>query len=134
MYVQMRILQYTQFPFRKTRRRVILLSRNNKRVRKEIRLTQTEYDYIKKNARRSGLSASAYMRSMIKDIPTIDPAFKKQLNNLINEINYIGHNINQIVKNNNSGLYSDFDKSRLMEYMRILNEKVDLLLEQNGNK
>ncbi len=103
-------------------------------MRKEIRLTQNEYDSLNRAARRSGLNVSTYLRNMVKDIPSIDPEFKKQLNILINEVNYIGHNINQIVKNNNSGLYSDIDKSRLMEYMRILNEKVENLIAQNGNK
>lgn len=89
---------------------------------------------LEKAARNSGATVSAYLRNMIKDVPAVDPKLVRAINNLVNEINYIGHNINQIVKNNNSGLYSDFDKSRLLEYMRVINEKVDTLIAQNGNQ
>ena len=51
---------------------------------------------------------------------------------LINEVNYIGHNINQIVRNNNSGLYLESDKIRLMEYMRTLNMKLGEVTDKYG--
>ena len=53
---------------------------------------------------------------------------------LINEVNFIGHNINQIVRNNNSGLYLESDKTRLMEYMRTLNMKLGEVMDKYGYK
>lgn len=51
------------------------------------------------------------------------------LRELINEVNHIGTNINQIVHNNNSGLYSDTDKEQLVAYMRKLNVEVNKVYE-----
>lgn len=47
------------------------------------------------------------------------------LRELINEVNHIGININQIVPNYNSGMYSEDDKERLVAYMRKLNTEVN---------
>lgn len=43
--------------------------------------------------------------------------------------NHIGTNINQIVHNNNSGLYSETDKEQLVAYMRKLNVEVNKVYE-----
>ena len=51
------------------------------------------------------------------------------LSELINEVNHIGTNINQIVHNNNSGLYSETDKEQLVAYMRKLNVEVNKVYE-----
>lgn len=53
---------------------------------------------------------------------------------LINEVNRIGININQIVFNNNAGLYSKEDKTQLIAYMRKLNQKVDEAVVKIGNQ
>ena len=87
-----------------------------------------------KEAKKKNMNFSAYVRYTAKLDKNMDPEFIKAIYKLANEINYIGHNINQVVKNNNSKLYSEIDKARLMEYMRILNEKVESLLKQNGYK
>ena len=42
----------------------------------------------------------------------------------MNELQRIGRNINQIVKNNNSGLYLQTDKDALLIYMKRLNANV----------
>ena len=51
---------------------------------------------------------------------------------LVNEVNHIGVNINQIVHNNNSMLYSKTDKEVLTAYMisvnRLLREVVGILV------
>ena len=46
----------------------------------------------------------------------------------------IGININQIVFNNNAGLYSKEDKTQLVAYMRKLNKKVNEAVVQIGNQ
>jgi hypothetical protein len=55
------------------------------------------------------------------------------LNGLINEVNRIGVNINEIVHNNNSVLYSEADKTRLMAYMQKLNEVVNKAVTDIGD-
>ena len=59
---------------------------------------------------------------------------KQLLSNLITEINYIGHNINQIVKNNNSELYKRSDKDKLSEQMRLIYKKLDEVVARYGSK
>ena len=54
------------------------------------------------------------------------------MKSLINEINRIGVNINEIVYNNNSKLYRQSDKERLLAYMRRLNETMKEAVEQLG--
>ena len=56
------------------------------------------------------------------------------LRRLINEVNYIGTNINQIVHNNNSGLYFEADKEQLVAYMRKLNVEVNKVYEAVSNR
>lgn len=62
------------------------------------------------------------------------PEVRKILKELINEVNRIGININQIVFNNNAGLYSKEDKTQLIPYMRKLNQKVDEAVVKIGNQ
>jgi len=113
---------------------VIVLKKNNKDITKRVRLTENECRKIMKEAKKKNMNFSTYVRYVAKLDKNMDPEFIKAIYKLANEINYIGHNINQVVKNNNSKLYSEIDKARLMEYMRILNEKVESLLKQNGYK
>lgn len=132
--LQMRILQMNQHTIWKTRKELSLLKNKNKNVIKTVRFTQSEYKNIMKAAKDQNMIFSSYVVKMLGNNPNYDIELRRRISKLVSEINYIGHNINQIVRNNNSGLYSDFDKSRLMEYMRIINEKVDLLITQSGNK
>ena len=62
------------------------------------------------------------------------PEVRKLLKELINEVNRIGININQIVFNNNAGLYSKEDKTQLVAYMRKLNKKVNEAVVKIGNQ
>lgn len=110
------------------------MKKNNKDITKRVRLTENECRKIMKEAKKKNMNFSTYVRYVAKLDKNMDPEFIKAIYKLANEINYIGHNINQVVKNNNSKLYSEIDKARLMEYMRILNEKVESLLKQNGYK
>lgn len=132
--LQMRILQMNQHTIWNTRKELSLLKNKNKSVIKTVRFTQSEYKNIMKAAKDQNMIFSAYVVKMLGNNPNYDIELRRRISKLVSEINYIGHNINQIVRNNNSGLYSDFDKSRLMEYMRIINEKVDLLITQSCNK
>ena len=79
-------------------------------IRKTLRLMPQEAELLAKKAGESGMCE------------------------LINEVNRIGININQIVFNNNAGLYSKEDKTQLVAYMRKLNKKVNEAVVQIGNQ
>lgn len=70
---------------------------------------------LRKKAKKRGVSISLYLRSIImtEEKSVIDKEQLLVYKELIYEINRIGNNINQIVKNNNSKLYSDDDKHEL---------------------
>lgn len=108
------------------------MSSKNRDITKLIRFNEKEYKFVMESAEMNNMNFSAYVRFAVSNVKTTNPELRSMILKLINEVNYIGHNINQIVRNNNSGLYKDSDKSRLMEYMRVLNLKVGALLEQYG--
>lgn len=79
------------------------------------------------------MSESEFLRFMISQKPTDYSEIWILLKGLINEINHIGTNINQIVHNNNSSLYSETDKEQLVAYMRKLNVEVNKVYEAVSN-
>ena len=109
------------------------MAKGKKRYRKEIRMNEKEHSTMVRNARKLGLNETAYIKHLMSSTSDIDPRLLRAINNLKTEVNYIGHNINQIVKCYHSNIFTEVDKKRLMEYMRILNEKVDELIA-DGNK
>ena len=92
--------------------------------RKEIRLSCEELEELNRKAKERGLSDSQYLRMLITNRPRDYPELLEALQNLTNEINHIGININQIVKNTNRGLYHESDKKRLYVYMKQIKEAV----------
>ena len=103
-------------------------------VRKTLRLMPEEAKELAKKAKGNGRKEAEYIRLLISQNPNDYPEVRKLLKELINEINRIGININQIVFNNNAGLYSKDDKTQLIAYMRKLNQKVDEAVSQIGNQ
>ena len=94
----------------------------------------TEAEMLAKKAGESGMCEADYLRLLISQKPNDYPEVRKLLKELINEVNRIGININQIVFNNNAGLYSKEDKTQLVAYMRKLNKKVNEAVVQIGNQ
>ncbi len=94
-------------------------------IRKTLRLMPEEAKMLAKKACDNGMNEAEYIRLLISQKPNDYPEVRKILKELINEVNRIGININQIVFNNNAGLYSKEDKTQLIAYMRKLNQKVD---------
>lgn len=101
----------------------------------EIRLTSREKRLLKKM---SGEDMSKYIRDVIfkEQIPA-DPAIlknrkelKESISNLKKEINRIGVNINQIVKNNNSSFYSNAEKRNLFILMGEIDKKMQEIEEK----
>lgn len=107
----------------------------NKNCRKEIRLSTEELEELRRKAEEKGLKESQYMRMLITNRPRDYPELQEALQSLTNEVNHIGININQITKNNNSGLYHESDKKRLYVYMKQIKvavKQVVSLLESEG--
>ena len=92
-------------------------------IRKTLRLMPEEAKMLAKKACDNGINE-----------PNDYPEVRKILKELINEVNRIGININQIVFNNNAGLYSKEDKTQLIAYMRKLNQKIDEAVVKIGNQ
>ena len=93
-------------------------------LRKAYRLTKEQDEELKRKVAESGMTESEFIRLMITEQPKDYPEIRAMLDRLINEVNRIGVNINEIVYNNNSMLYKESDKQRLIAYMRKLNEIV----------
>ena len=79
------------------------------------------------------MTESEFIRLLITQKPKDYPEIRQMLTGLIGEVNRIGVNINEIVHNNNSMLYSDSDKSRLFAYMLKLNEKLNKVVDDIGD-
>lgn len=107
--------------------------RDGKVVRKRFRITIEQQSHIEEQCKRYGIKESEFLRRLIdadrgKAVPAQTQEefiLKKQL---IYEINRIGNNINQIVKNANMHFYTGHEKRKLFAMMK----KVMELLENNG--
>ena len=102
------------------------MSSDKRDITKLIRFNDREYQIVMENANACNMNFSAYVRYAISNIKMPNPDMRKHILKLINDVN-------QIVRNNNSGLYMDSDKIRLMEYMRLLNLKVGAFMEKYGD-
>ena len=92
---------------------------------KKFRLSPREASMLADKAQQANMTESEYLRLMIFQKPKDYLEIRILLRELINEVNHIGTNINQIVHNYNSGMYSEDDKERLVAYMCKLNTEVN---------
>lgn len=88
---------------------------------------------LSSKAYEANMYEAEYLRLLISQKPNDYPEIRRLLKDLINEINHIGNNINQIVRNNNSALYMSADKERLIAYMKKLNVSVNEAVIKIGN-
>ena len=102
-------------------------------LRKAYRLTEEQNDELQAKVSELGMTESEFIRLLITQRPKDYPEIRQMLNSLINEVNRIGVNINEIVHNNNSMLYSDSDKTRLIAYMQRLNEVLNKAVVDLGD-
>ena len=102
-------------------------------LRKAYRLTKEQDEELKRNCEKLGITESEFIRLLITQQPKDYPEIRRMLRNLNTEINHIGNNINQIVKNNNSSLYREEDKERLISYMKQLRDMVKGPVSSLGN-
>ena len=101
-------------------------------IRKTLRLMPEEAKMLAKKACDNGMNEAEYIRLLISQKPNDYPEVRRLLKDLINEVNRIGININQLVFNHNSGLYSEQDRERLFAYMKKLNVTVKEAVVQIG--
>lgn len=97
------------------------------------RVSEEEWKQLTEKANACELTESAYLRFLIRQKPKEYPEIREQLKKLTNEVNHIGININQIVKNHNSHLYSQGDKEQLISYMKKLSLTMKDVVKCLGN-
>ncbi len=110
------------------------MGEDKKIIIKPFRINQQEAEHLKIAACEKGMTESSYLRLLLSQKPNDYPDIRNLIKELINEVNHIGTNVNQIVKNNNSGLYLKDDKERLFAYMRKLNLVVREAVDYLGNQ
>ena len=95
---------------------------NNKTYtyRKTVRITPDEEKVLRERCAEFNMKEAEYFRFLLSQKPMDYPD--------------IGRNINQIVYNNNSGLYYERDKVQLVAYMRKLNDMVNEAVKKIGNQ
>lgn len=98
-------------------------------ISKLIRFNQASYEALIHRAAMANLNPSAYIRTLLLS-PEKDNVSREQLNSLLKEINYIGHNINQITKNHNAGFFSAAEKEKLDTSMKALRELLISYIER----
>lgn len=103
-----------------------------KSIKLTVRVNQKIYDELLLKMEQNNITKkSVYLRQLIMaDRPLSNPGINKSLKELQYEIAKIGSNINQIVKNNNSYLYSDSDKKELKIYFQKLESKFQTCIDQ----
>ena len=97
-------------------------------IRKHFKLTEETAKLLAERSRAENMNESEYIRYLILN-QSENPRSRElevEVMRLRNEINKIGGNINQIVKNNNSHMYSENDKINLVKDM----EEIKILLKQ----
>lgn len=101
-----------------------------KNVRKRLRITEEQQKHIENQCEKYGIKESEFLRRLI------DADMGKKINiqtkeeflaqkQLISEINHIGTNINQIVKNVNMHYYTDYEKKKLFAMTRKIIELLE---------
>ena len=97
-------------------------------VKRSFRLTKEQEEKLMRECRALGISPSAYIRKLLEkqpEIPSMGREEREYYIRLTSEINRIGVNINQIVKNVNSFFYSREEKKELYELLKKVYELLD---------
>lgn len=99
-------------------------------LRKHFKLTEETAKLLAERSKAENMNESEYIRYLLLN-QSEHPRSKElelEVMRLRNEINKIGLNVNQIVKNNNSHIYNDSDKIELKIKMDILKDLVKHLV------
>lgn len=89
-------------------------------IRKHFKLTKETVKILNERSKAENMNESEYIRYLLLNQSEHPRSRELELGlmRLRNEINKIGVNINQIVKNNNSNVYREEDKKKLEEYLK----------------
>ena len=87
-------------------------------------LAEDEFQPLCQNAKKCGLTRSAYLRRLIMNNPVkVRPT--KDIQKLIGEINKIGSNVNQIARSVNAGIASPDTAAQSLFLLDRVYEKLD---------
>ena len=93
-------------------------------LRKHFKLTEETERILNERSKAENMNESEYIRYLLLN-QSEHPGSRElelEIMRLRNEINKIGLNINQIVKNNNSHIYRDSDKIELKLQLEIIKD------------
>ena len=99
----------------------------DKSIHINIRITLQQWNHTKEKCKKYGINYSEYIRRLIDSDMGKQVALQSQFEflskkQLAYEINRIGNNINQIVKNVNMHYYTDYEKKKLFAMMQKIIE------------
>ncbi|MBP3488821.1 MAG: MobC family plasmid mobilization relaxosome protein [Roseburia sp.] len=99
----------------------------DKSIHKNVRITQAQWEHTKSRCEMYGIKYSEYIRRLIDEdmgktvsVQTQEEFLAKK--QLAYEINRIGNNINQIVRNVNMHYYTEYEKKKLFAMMQKIME------------
>ncbi len=94
-----------------------------------LRMNKSLRDKLRKNAALAGLNQSEYLRRLISNRQIISSGQRKQVDQLIYELNRIGNNINQIAHALNGQFYSyPADAQDMKKLQKELQETIRTIL------
>ena len=101
-------------------------------IRKHFKLTEETARVLEERSKAENMNESEYIRYLLLN-QSEHPKSKElelEVMRLRNEINKIGVNVNQIVKNSNSHMYREDDKIELKQNMCEIKEYIQLFIER----
>ena len=107
-------------------------SRQAPRTTMSIRVSERERREIEEKARISGMTPSAYIRTMALDGGNVDTTSHEDRQKLMYELSTIGNNINQIARMANTNVF--ISKSDVQEVNEQLKQIQRLLLQYIRNR
>ena len=101
-------------------------------IRKHFKLTEETAKLLAEHSKAENMNESEYIRYLLLNQSENPRSRELELETmrLRNEINKIGGNINQIVKNNKSHIYSEHDKMELKSQVKRAADLMEHMLEK----
>lgn len=105
-------------------------------IRKHFKLTEETAKILEEQSKAEGMNESEYIRYLLLS-QSEHPRSKElelEVMRLRNEINKIGVNVNQIVKNSNSYMYSEGDKIELIFELQNIKKLLEMIMDRIWGK
>ena len=107
-------------------------SRQAPRTTMSIRVSERERRQIEEKAVATGMTPSAYIRTMLLEGGNVDTTIHDERQKLLHELSAIGNNINQIARMANTNVF--ISKSDVQDVKEQLRQIQQLLLQYIRNK